>query len=199
MPEIKILIEWYARELETWWVASSTVCLVDTWKLKIITDPWCNRGRLLEALDGEGLKTWDIDYVFLSHWHPDHFLLASIFENAKYITFDTNLLYDNDLMLDFENDVLGENIEILETPGHTLEHLSLLVNTPKGKVVIAGDVFWWTDNEEQIVDIYKEDDSHIIWRDMNQLIESRKKILNIADYIIPGHGKIFKVDEKYKN
>jgi glyoxylase-like metal-dependent hydrolase (beta-lactamase superfamily II) len=65
-------------------------------------------------------------------------------------------------MLDFENDVLGENIEILETPGHTLEHLSLLVNTPKGKVVIAGDVFWWTDNEEQIVDIYKEDDSHII-------------------------------------
>jgi hypothetical protein len=34
---------------------------------------------------------------------------------------------------------------------------------------------------------------------MNQLIESRKKILNIADYIIPGHGKIFKVDEKYKN
>jgi hypothetical protein len=27
----------------------------------------------------------------------------------------------------------------------------------------------------------------------SQLIESRKKILKIADYIIPGHGKMFKV------
>lgn len=196
MPEIKILIEWYAKELATWWVASSTVCLINTWNKKIITDPWCNREKLMEALSMENLKTWDIDYVFLSHWHPDHFLLASIFENAKYVTYDTNLIYDNDLMLDFDNHVLWENIEILETPGHTLEHLSLLVNTNNWKVIIAGDVIWWTDDEEQTVDIYKDDDSHVIWRDMNQLIESRKNILNIADYIIPGHGKMFKVMKK---
>jgi len=28
--------------------------------------------------------------------------------------------------------------------------------------------------------------------DKDQLIESRKKILEIADWIIPGHGKMFK-------
>lgn len=27
---------------------------------------------------------------------------------------------------------------------------------------------------------------------MDQLIESRKKILETADFIIPGHGKLFK-------
>ena len=28
-----------------------------------------------------------------------------------------------------------------------------------------------------------------------QLMESRNKILEIADYIIPGHGKMFKVEK----
>ena len=28
-----------------------------------------------------------------------------------------------------------------------------------------------------------------------QLIESRRKILDIADYVIPGHGKMFKVEK----
>ena len=32
-------------------------------------------------------------------------------------------------------------------------------------------------------------------RDEKALQESRKKILEIADYIIPGHGKMFKVEK----
>src|SRR3989338_3283221 len=138
MAEVKILIEGYAKKLKKGWVASSTTCLVIAESKKIITDPGCNRKKLLEALHKEGLTTDDIDYVFLSHCHPDHILLAGIFEKAKFITFDTNLMYDKDLMLEFDNHVLGKGIEIIETPGHVLEHLSLLVNTPKGKIAIAG-------------------------------------------------------------
>ena len=193
MTEVKILIEGYAKELPTGWLASSACCLITTDDKKIITDPGCNRKNLFDALEKENLKPEDIDYVFLSHGHVDHILLASVFEKAKFVTYDTNLLYDQDLMLEFKKDFFGKDIEILETPGHVTEHLSLLVNTPKGKIAIAGDVIWWTEGEEQIVDVNKEDDSHPKELNMEKLIESRKKLLKIADFIIPGHGKLFRV------
>ena len=193
MTQIKTLIQGYAKQLKKGWVASSTCCLILTENKKIITDPGCNREKLLKALKKEGLTTKDIDYVFLSHRHPDHILLAGMFEKAKFITFDSNLMYDNDLMLEFDKHILGKDIEVIETPGHVLEHLSLLVNTPKGKVAIAGDVIWWVDGEEQVFDINQKDHTQAKGFNMKTLIESRKRLLKIADYIIPGHGKMFKV------
>ena len=35
-------------------------------------------------------------------------------------------------------------------------------------------------------------------KNRKQLLTSRKKVLEIADYIIPGHGKMFKV-KRYKD
>ena len=193
MAEVKILIEGYAKELKKGWVASSATCLITAGKKKIITDPGCNREKLLRALKKEGLTTGDIDYVFLSHCHPDHILLAGIFEKAKFITFDTNLVYDKDLMLRFDKHILGKDIEIIETPGHVLEHLSLLVKTPKGRIAIASDVIWWTNGEKQLFDINQKDHSQAKGMNMKKLKESRKKLLEMADWIIPGHGKMFKV------
>ncbi len=193
MTEVKVLIEGYAKELKRGWVASSTSCLITTGNKRIVTDPGCNREKLLKALAKEGLTTDDIDYVFLSHCHPDHVLLAGIFEKAKFITFDANLMYDKDLMLEFDKHVLGKDIEIIETPGHVLEHLSLLINTHKGKIAIAGDVIWWVEGEEQTFDINQKDHTQAKGMNMDKLIESRKRILQTADYIIPGHGKMFKV------
>jgi len=96
-------------------------------------------------------------------------------------------------MLEFNENILGKDIKILETPGHSVEHLSLLVDTSKGKIALAGDVFWWVDGEEQKVDISKKDDSHPKELNIKKLVASRRKLLKIADYIIPGHGKMFRV------
>lgn len=193
MAEVKILIEGYAKKCENGWIASSTTCLVTTENKKIITDPGCHREKLLEALKNEGLALADIDYVFLSHCHPDHILLAGLFEKAKCITYDTNLMYDNDSIREFDKHELGKDIEILETPGHVLEHLSLLITTPQGKIAIAGDTIWWTDDEEQVFNVHQEDHSQAKGMNMEQLVESRKTLVERADYIIPGHGKMFKV------
>ena len=193
MATIKILIEGYAKKLENGWIASSTTCLITTGDKKIISDPGCNRGKLLVALREEGLTPADINYVFLSHCHPDHILLAGIFEKAKCVTYDSNLVYDNDSLVEFDKHTLGDDIEIIETPGHVLEHLSLLIDTPEGRVGIAGDVIWWLDDEEQIFDINQKDHSQAKGMNMETLIESRKKLIKIADYIIPGHGKMFRV------
>lgn len=195
MANIKVLIEGYAKKLENGWVASSTVCLITSGDKKIITDPGCNRDKLLAVLKQEGLTTGDINYVFLSHCHPDHTLLAGIFQNAKAVTYDSNLVYDNDSLTEFDAHILGDDIEIIQTPGHLLEHISLLVTTAEGKVAIAGDAIFWLDDEEQKFSITQKDHSEAKGMNMETLIESRKKLVQLADYIIPGHGKMFKVDK----
>lgn len=194
MAKVKVLIEGYAKILGKGWKASSTTCLITTDDgKKIIADPGCNRTKLLDALRKEGLATSDIDYVFLSHRHPDHSLLAGIFEKAKHITFDMGLMYDNDLILPFEKHVLGKEIEVINTPGHVNEHIALLAETLEGKVAIAGDAIWWLDEEEQVFDIHQKDHSQAIDLNIEDLIKSRQKLLELADFIIPGHGKMFKV------
>lgn len=196
MAEIKVLIEGYAKKLEHGWLASSTVCLITTTDgKKIITDPGCNRTALLEALKKEDLVTGDIDYTFVSHAHPDHGMLAGIFENAKSITWDSHLLYENDSMTEYQPHELGPDIEILDTPGHMLEHISLLVTTPQGKVAVAGDTIFWLDGEEQVLDINREDLTQAKGFNQGDLVASRKKLIELADYIIPGHGKMFKVEK----
>ncbi len=196
MANIKILIEGYARKLENGWQASSTVCLItsDAGK-KIISDPGCNRELLMDALGKEGLKTGDIDYVSMSHKHPDHGFLAGIFENAKAITFDTGLIYDKDMLTEYDAHELGDDIEILQTPGHVLEHISLVVNTNEGFVGIAGDTIFFLEDEEQKFSIDQKDHSEAPGLDMPTLIRSRKKLVEKCDYIIPGHGKRFKVEK----
>ena len=192
MAEVKVLVKGYAKELKNGWLACSTSTLIKSDGNLIVFDPGCNRERLIESLKKEGLKPEDINFVVLSHGHIDHSMLTGMFGNAKIISFES-LLYDKDLMLEFKEDILGKDTKILKTPGHCSEHISLIVNTKGGKYAVAGDVFWWTDEEEQLVDINKEDVSHPLELNIENLKESRKKLLESADYIIPGHGDVFKV------
>lgn len=193
MNKIKVLIEGYAKETENGWLASSTVTFIQSNGKNIIVDPGCNRKKLLEELSKNNLKLADIDFVLLTHSHGDHSLLAGIFDNAKIIT--PSEIYDNDNQVEIEDKIPGTDLEIIQTPGHSPEHCSLVIPTEEGTYVVAGDVFWWMDDEEQKIDVGKEDDAHPAEAHMPKIIESRKKILKIADYIIPGHGKMFKVEK----
>ena len=91
----------------------------------------------------------------------------------------------------------GTDIEIIKTPGHDMFHCSVLVQAENfGKVAIAGDVFWWEDSQEKKTDkrsLIELKDPYV--KNEEDLINSRRKILAFADYIIPGHGKIFKVEK----
>ena len=194
MAKVKVLIEGYAREIDNGWLASSTTTFIQSNGKNIIVDPGCNRKKLLEALAREKLKPGDIDFVLLTHSHGDHSLLVGIFDNAIVIT--PTEVYDNDNQIELENKIPGTDLSIIQTPGHSPEHCSLVVPTEEGTYVIAGDVFWWMDDEKQGIDIDKRDEAHPEEVDMQKLIESRKKILKIGDYIIPGHGKMFKVNKE---
>lgn len=192
MNKVKVLVEGYARvNSDGTWDATSSTTLIVTGKLKIIMDPGCSRKLLLQALEKEVLKTGDIDYVFLSHYHLDHCLLAGIFENAR--VFDSSVWQKDSLGGNLEDDFLpGTDIKIIRTPGHTPDHASLLVPTLEGNILVGADIFWWEEGEEQKVDIQKNDEFAANFED---LITSRENALKIADFIIPGHGKTFKVNK----
>ena len=193
MAEVKVLIEGYAKQVKNGWLASSTVTLVKSNNRNIIVDPGCNRNRLILALNKEGLKTGDIDFVLLTHNHTDHTLLSGIFESAKVL--NSEEVYNNDNQISHNNKIPKTDLKIIQTPGHSPEHCSLIVPTPKGVYLVAGDAFWWMDNEKQIVDVKKADEAHPQELDMKKLIASRKNILSLADFVIPGHGKMFKVSK----
>jgi glyoxylase-like metal-dependent hydrolase (beta-lactamase superfamily II) len=191
MSKLKVLIEGYAREVKGGWIASSTVTLVQSNDKNIIVDPGCNRAKLIDSLKKENLEIDDIDFILLTHNHTDHTLLSGIFRKAKVL--NPEEIYDGDKQIAHDNCIPETDLKIIQTPGHTPEHCSLVVSTKSGVYVVAGDVFWWVDNEEQKIDIKKQDEAHPSETNMKELIRSRKKILEIADYIIPGHGKMFKV------
>lgn len=194
MAKIKVLIEGYAKEEENFQLASSTTTLIKEKNLKIVVDPGMDRKLLLKALEKENLTVSDIAYVILTHHHPDHFLLSGIFENAKIL--DNEYIYSFDGKIEKHNGKIPKtNIEIIETPGHMTSHCSVLVDDEElGKVAISADVFWWWDEEDKKTDresLMERKDPYV--ENEEELTNSRNKILKIADYIIPGHGKMFKV------
>lgn len=193
MTEVKILVQGYAREDEEEFVTSTATLIQDN-NLNVIVDPGMNREALLNGLAKERLKTGDINFVIVTHTHLDHCLLAGIFENAKILDIGEIWSFNGNIA-EHNGKVPGTEIKLIKTPGHDQFHCSVLVKTDDlGKVIIAGDVFWWLDDEKQKTDkqsLLKHKDPYV--KNSQALRESRKKILNLAGYIIPGHGKMFRV------
>ncbi|MBU2539867.1 MBL fold metallo-hydrolase [Patescibacteria group bacterium] len=185
MAEVKILAEGYTTadsinnngEEKT----CATISLVRDKDIVMVVDPGILEDQkiLIKELKKEGLTVNDVNFVFITHSHLDHYRNIGMFPKAK--TLEYFGIWDKNTIEDREEQ-FTENIRIIETPGHDKTSLSLLVKTNKGLVAICGDVFWKENLPEK--DSYADDPQ--------RLEESRKKILEIADWIIPGHGPMFK-------
>lgn len=193
MSEIKILIEGYARPAKGGYVASpGTTLIKDSGKL-ILVDPGANSKLLSQRLAQEKLKPNDIDIIFLTHYHPDHILNIRLFPQAD--IYDGNTIYRGDREISYDGKTIpGTAVKVIATPGHAHEHASLLVKTKEAVVAVAGDVFWWEDGKKPAMDkksLLRLTDEFV--KDKVALRKSRRKLLKLADYIIPGHGSKFQV------
>lgn len=182
MAEVKILIEGYTSAESDDESTCPTMTLVRDENIVMITDPGTMKDQklLIDALKKERLSVGDINVECITHSHMDHYRNIGMFPKAKAL--DYWGLWDGDKVEDWRED-FSENIQIIKTPGHNYDGITLLVKTEKGIIAICGDIFWKEN--------YPEDDSYA--SDKEKLQESRKKLLELADYIVPGHGKMFRV------
>jgi len=182
-------------------VKANCSCVLITGSSKVIVDTmtaW-DKELILEALDGKGINPDEIDFVVSTHGHSDHIGNNNLFLNAKHIVGFCFSFKDQYYLHPFDQGIpyeIADGIKVIPTPGHTADDVSVVVESQElGTVVIAGDIF---EREEDI-------DHPEIWRDEGgstnpELQErSRSEIIKIADYIVPGHGPMFKVSEAMRN
>ncbi len=187
MTEVRIIKEGYL-EIKDKIKASSTVTLIKGEK-NIIVDTGMNgdEEKIIDGLKKEGLRSEDIDYVISTHWHPDHTWNNFLFKNSKFIDIDSISQKDNFETYELPLEIC-KDVKIIKTPGHTIDDISVLVETNEGKVAIVGDLIALeTDVESKRKPLFSAD--------LKSQEENRKKILEVADWIIPGHGKMFKVNK----
>lgn len=181
-------------------LANGTCTLIIGPSKKVIVDtlsPW-DRDVLTNLLQQRDLRPCEITHVICTHGHPDHTGNNNLFTDAE-IHIVGNSVYHKDTYSEHQfadgipYEIDGRDLYIHPTPGHTLDSVSVVVNTRKGRVCVAGDLF---EKEEDIKDpsVWKEAGSE----DESQQIKNRCLMLLLSDYIVPGHGPMFKVTNEMK-
>jgi len=202
LPKVKVLVcgihEMYENERLR---VGATSTLIKSKNINIVVDPgsFVNRDRLVTALKNEGLDVVDIQAVILTHSHIDHTSNSFLFSQAKiYCKFNggnykgqfQNIKEGFVERFDILNQPIAEGVKIIDTIGHSVDHISVVVDTDLGRVVVAGDAI----AKEIWADTSKLPEAEFVYR-VEEYAKSRKKILEIADFIVPGHGAMFKVNK----
>jgi len=162
------------------------------------------------ALAAIGVKPDSIDIVVLTHLHWDHCQNHHLFPNATFMIQREELRYAiaplpfhasmyeaitigmKPLWFDISpielvdgDRQIAEGISLVHTPGHTPGYQTVLVETPQGKIAIAGCMVPtfenWPDSEQ---DSYLPSSLYV---DLEQYWKSMQRIDRLSDLVLPGH------------
>lgn len=203
MAEVKVLVEGKhgPREDGKLGIGSTVTLIKGEENILVDVGSFLDRERIIDELKKEGLTPDDINKVILTHLHLDHMVNVDLFNKSKvyckliggtrypgqFHVLSEGYLKRTEL---FDGTKISKDVSILLTPGHSMDMISVVVNTKGGKVVIAGDAI----SNEGLANLEKQPNTLTIVN-TEKFNKSRKKILDIADYIIPGHGGMFKVQK----
>lgn len=183
MAEVHVLVDGYVRREGEAARVAGTVSLIRAPGLTAVVDPGmvASREHILRPLRDLGVTPDEVTDVILSHHHPDHTVNIALFPQAR--VHDHWAVYHGDLWLDraAEGAELAPGVRLWETPGHSPQDISVLVDTDDGTVVLTH--LWWHATAE--------DDRRAT--DLASLHEQRVRVLEVADRVVPGHGPAFDV------
>jgi glyoxylase-like metal-dependent hydrolase (beta-lactamase superfamily II) len=178
---VDVLVHGYVRPGEV----TSTVSLVRDGAAVVIIDPGMvlDRHDILDPLTSLGIDPSAVTDVVLSHHHPDHTMNVALFSEAR--VHDHWAIYHRDSWTDRVADgfMLSPSVRLIATPGHTRQDITILVGTPDGTVAFTH--LWWSAGRPA------EDPKA---EDADALHASRRRVLQVADRIVPGHGAPFVPD-----
>jgi glyoxylase-like metal-dependent hydrolase (beta-lactamase superfamily II) len=186
MAEFHVLTAGYLSGPEDDHVGSTVSLAVDG-TVVVVIDPGlvASRSGILDPLDSLGLGPGDITDVVISHHHPDHTLNVAMFPAAR--VHDHWAWYRDDLWIarPAEGFALSPAIRLIETPGHSPQDISTLVDTDEGLVVATH--LWWTSGGPA-------DDPFAT--DPEALHRNRARVLALPGLaaVVPGHGPRFVPD-----
>ena len=169
--------------------ASSTAVLIETDKNIILVDSskTGDKEMIVKNLLKNKINPKDITILIFTHTHADHIGNANIFQNAQIYIHSLDKFFNSAIHIsDFPYNI-EKDIEIIDTPGHSWDSISVIIK--KDRVyAITGDCIPLKNNLINWIPPIVNVDSKIA-------IQSMKKIIRIADIIIPGHDYPFKVNK----
>lgn len=212
MPEVELLLTGFTFNTDQGRLGLSTVVLIRGQRTILVdTGPMGRRDLLFNALKQRGLTPEAIQMVVLTHAHWDHTQNVDLFPRATFVIHPAEMDYarnpkPNDwatarYFVDTlrgkqvreaaEGEELEPGVRVLETPGHTKGHISLLVETSGGRVAIAGDA---------IGDAYAalQGKPYLIFWDEQAAIQSVQKIFSHTHTLYPGHDRPFRIHPEGK-
>jgi len=206
---VTILFDGYSRMVSDDVMEANCTCsLIQSDDLTIIVDTltaW-DKDKLLERLQQVGVTNpHDVTHVVSTHGHSDHVGNNNLFLKATHIVGHGINRADRYTIHPFDRGEpykIGEHVQVIATPGHTLDSVSVIVSNSRVVVtdgeasepmwvdvttVVAGDLF---EKQEDIQDdqVWIEAGSD----DQELQRQSRRRVIEMADVIVPGHGPPFR-------
>ncbi|NWW69326.1 MBLC1 protein, partial [Ifrita kowaldi] len=172
--------------------ADGSVTLLRGGPLTVLVDtggPWL-RPLLPDLLAAQGVTPADVTHVVVTHGHSDHVGNLNLFQRATHLVgFDLSRgegLYLPQALADgVPLELHPGHLRVIPTPGHTRAHVSLVATgTALGTVAVAGDAFEHGEDEEEWAALSE---------DPEEQRRSRRRLLAVADVVVPGHGEPFRV------
>lgn len=154
--------------------ARSSVSLIAGGGHKIIVDSGLagEEEKIIGALAGLNVLPEEIDLLINTHSHPDHCGNNHLFFKAR-------------ILAPKDGDAISPGIRIIATPGHSADSISVVVEADM-TIVVAGDALPTFGNFQKMV-------PPALHTDRSLAEASMKKILMLADIVIPGHDFPFYV------
>ncbi|MFQ6027601.1 MAG: N-acyl homoserine lactonase family protein [Dehalococcoidia bacterium] len=208
MPEVEVLLSGYTFNSDQTRMGLSTVALIRGQQLTVVdVAHFGRRNMLVEQLESRGIALETVERVILTHAHWDHSQNTDIFPNAEIVIHAKELEYTRNprpgdyataryftetLQGQKVREVSGETeletgVTLIETPGHTRGHISVLVDTDSGRICIGGDAV------SDAGAVGRGTPALIFWSE-DEARDSVKKVLEASSVIYPGHDRPFLID-----